>query len=382
MKQTVMTKNIIIITLICLVMAACSTGKRALEHGNYSEAVFKSIDRLRGNPKSKNASITLKEAYPLAVQTLEAEIQEQLSGSAEDKYARVALKYKSLQDMTSAIRRSPAALSIIPSPRSYQNEWTGAKKMAGEEALNRGVHLLDQEDRLSAREAYFAFQSALEFDPKLTRAKELAEAAREMATLVVAVEPIPVPGRYKLDSDFFYKQLLKYLNQSSNLEFVAFLPPREAKQWPHTDHLLVMDFFDFQVGASKETHKEKELTSKDSVKIGTATVDGKKVDVYNLVTAKFTEHTRQVSSSGILQVKIINARNNRLIERKKFPGTYVWETEWASFNGDKRALTTAQLERCRKKPAPAPPPQDLFYEFTKPIFDQTKSFLRSYYRKF
>jgi hypothetical protein len=89
-----------------------------------------------------------------------------------------------------------------------------------------------------------------------------------------------------------------------------------------------------------------------------------------------------VSSSGTLQVKILDAYNKKILENKVFPGSFVWQTEWASYNGDQRALSKEQLDLCQKKPEAPPAPQDLFFEFTRPIFDQTRSFLRSYYRRF
>jgi hypothetical protein len=60
----------------------------------------------------------------------------------------------------------------------------------------------------------------------------------------------------------------------------------------------------------------------------------------------------------------------------------VWFTEWGSFNGDERALSKDQLALCDKRPAPPPPPQDLFVEFTKPIYNQVTPFLKDFYRKY
>jgi len=370
------------VLLAAIFFSSCSTGKKALQKGNYSDAVFKSIERLRSNPDSKNAISTLQNAYPLAVQTLEVEIEELLNTNDAKKYEFVAAKYQLLDNMAKEIRRSPAALKIISHPKTYTNQLTAAKDKAAEEAYQNGRNLMAKNTRGEAREAFYAFQSCLNFNANYKDARRLLDVARESATLKVLVEQIPVPGRYKLSSDFFYDQILSYLNSSRSNEFVNFLTPKEAKKYSNVDHIMLMEFFDFQVGASRENQKEKEYTSRDSVKVGSATIDGKKVDVFNKVKANLTTHKREVSSSGILQIKIIDAFSNKILEQRKLPGSFVWNTEWASYNGDKRALSKEQLDLCKRKPASAPAPQDLFLEFTKPIFDQTKNYLRNFYRRY
>jgi hypothetical protein len=373
-------------TLLLFIIAgslfSCSTGKKALQKGDYANAVFKSVERLRGNPDNKNAISTLRNAYPLATSTLEVEIEDILLSNDPSKYGIAADKYQLLNDMADEIRRSPAAIKIIPNPKTYSTQLTATKDKAAEEAYSNGVRLLNEGDRLSAKDAFYEFQACLEYNPKYKDARKLMLDAKELATLKVVVEPISVPGRYKLNSDFFFNDLLTQLNNDQSFEFIQLIDSKDADRYRTIDHILSMQFFEFQVGATKDEKSEKEFTSKDSVKVGTATVNGQQVDVYNRVKATFTSNKRMVSSSGTLQVKILDAYNKKILENKVFPGSFVWQTEWASYNGDQRALSKEQLDLCQKKPEAPPAPQDLFFEFTRPIFDQTRSFLRSYYRRF
>ena len=374
-------KTIFLITMVGA-MFACSTGKKALQKGDYANAVFKAVERLRGNPESKNARTTLKNAYPLAVTTLESEIENILISNEPTKYSIAAQKYELLNRMADEIRRSPAAIQLVPNPKTYTAQLTAAKDKAAEESYNNGVRLLKNGDRLQARDAFFAFQSCLQFNPKYKDARHLMLEAKEVATLKVLVEPISVPGRYKLNSDFFYNDILSYLNKDNSMEFVRLINSKEANQYREVDQILIMQFYDFQVGGTKDEQKEKEYTSRDSVKTGSATINGQRVDVYDKVKASLITNKRIVSSGGTLEVKILDGYTKKVLENRKFPGTFVWETQWASYNGDQRALTKEQIEMCKKKPASPPPPQDLFFEFTKPIYNQTSGFLRSYYRRF
>jgi len=104
--------------------------------------------------------------------------------------------------------------------------------------------------------------------------------------------------------------------------------------------------------------------------------------VYNTVKAKLTTNRRELISNGVLDVTIIDFPLNKVVSQRKFPGQFVWYTEWGFFNGDERALNNDQLALCKKKPVSPPGQQDLFIEFTKPIFNQVSPFLKSFYSKY
>jgi hypothetical protein len=206
--------------------------------------------------------------------------------------------------------------------------------------------------------------------------------ALEMAIFKVVVQKPITPQAYQLTSDFFYNNLMVQMSQTTATGFVRFYSEEEAvnERLTQPDHYLVLDFNEFSVGNMHETKSTVEL-KRDSVITGTTTVSGKSQNVYGTVKADFTTFKREVSAQGTLSVKIINAVNNRVEENRNFPGKYVWVNEWASYNGDDRALTDRQKQMAKNEPAMPPPQQDLFIEFTKPIFNQTVSFVRTYYNK-
>jgi hypothetical protein len=143
-----------------------------------------------------------------------------------------------------------------------------------------------------------------------------------------------------------------------------------------------MNFDEFVIGQiyDKETMIE---VSRDSVEVGTVTLsDGTKQKVYNTVKAKLTTYRREIISNGVLDVTIIDFPMDQVVSQRKFPGQFIWFTEWSNFNGDERALSKDQLALCNKKPVPPPGPQALFVEFTRPIYNQLTPFLKNFYRKY
>ena len=83
-----------------------------------------------------------------------------------------------------------------------------------------------------------------------------------------------------------------------------------------------------------------------------------------------------------LSLRILDAQSNQELQRKNLSGSYVWNTTWANFKGDDRALTDEQKKMCNRDPQMPPSPQDMFIEFTKPIYSQAVSYIRSVYVRY
>ena len=100
------------------------------------------------------------------------------------------------------------------------------------------------------------------------------------------------------------------------------------------------------------------------------------------VKAKVNLFTKKITSKGLLDFKIIDAQTNRVLTQEKFPGVFVWICQWGYFNGDERALNDEQKKAMKSKQLPPPPPQNLFLEFTKPIYDQLTAKIKEFYRNY
>jgi len=108
----------------------------------------------------------------------------------------------------------------------------------------------------------------------------------------------------------------------------------------------------------------------------------KEYKVYGTVKATVYHYSKTIRSAGVMDFRIIDANTEKIITVEKMPGEFVWFSEWATFNGDERALTKEQLKLSKQKEIQPPPPQDLFIEFTKPIYDQILNKVKNYYRNY
>src|SRR5690606_29405047 len=95
--------------------------------------------------------------------------------------------------------------------------------------------------------------------------------------------------------------------------------------------------------------------------------------------ADFTTHKKLIHSSGLLDVAIREFQQNKLVQNKKFEGSFDWFCEWGTYKGDERALTPDLKKLSQVREQNPPPPQQLFVEFSKPIYNQLTAYLRNFY---
>lgn len=367
-----------------IIFSGCSSGKKSLEHGDYYNSVLQSVSRLRQNPNQKKAQQTLREGYPLAVRRLEDDARNRMASNAPFKWKSVLSSYKKINTMYEEINRSPGALRVISNPTSYYSEMEEARNNAAEESYRAGLDMLAENNRESAKQAYYHFRDADGFVRGYKDVLDKMAEAKFIATLKVVVKQIPVPGRYALSGGFFQDKIEEYVHSFNRNEFVRFFSTVEAENenLQQPDQIIYIAFDDFTVGETHVVEKTVEY-SKDSVKVGEVVLDdGTKIPVYNTVKAKLTTFNKKVISRGVLNFQVIDAYNDAVLTTEKFPGEFVWYCEWGSYNGDERALTSKQLKITKLKEIPPPQPQDLFIEFTRPIYNQLTNKINSFYRNY
>ncbi len=369
--------------IFCLILVSCSSGKKAFDRGDYYNATLKAVNRLRSDPNSSKAIQAVKDSYPMALIFFQGKIDNALSVNLPFKYTEVVGHYEKMNRMADEVSRCPAALKLFPQLNYYTFELEQTRQLAAEEQYTAGLANEKLDTRLSWKDAWYNYKQADRFAPGYKDVRSRLDQAKYNGTLKVIVEQIKVPQKYQLTSDFFLNQIIENLLHNRPNEFVAYYSPESAKKEGinQPDQLLRMNFDDFVVGQFYDKESVKEL-SRDSVQISVTLKTGEKVKAYNTVKAKLTVNRRELISKGVLDVTILDLPANKVVSQRKFPGQFVWFAEWGSFNGDERALDEKQLAICRRKPLPPPGPQELFVEFTKPIFNQVTPYLKSFYQQY
>jgi hypothetical protein len=374
---------LIFFTIFIIVLSSCSTGKNALKKGDYYEATIQSVNRLRSNPDSKNARETIEQSYPMALDYYRQKIDQLSASSSPDKFISIVENYTKLNTLADEISRCPAALNIVKPVVYFYEQLRKAEDLATAEQYNLGVQLLKTGFIDDARLAIAKFEWVAKTKPGYSDVNEKLAEAEELATLKVVIEKLPYMGdAYQTNVDRFYRNFYTDLLKNTRNRFVRFYQPNEAEEAKIIPHQIVrMQFVDFSVGNIYEKEIEKDYTA-DSVVVGSYKDDkGISHDVIGKVKAHVNLHERRITSKGILEVQIIDYESNSVVDNKKYPGEYVWENDWATFNGDERAVPQEIKKLTIKKQVLPPSPQDLFVYFSDPLGSKATSYLKTYYKK-
>lgn len=378
MKRNI-TTIIPFLVLFAILFQGC-TGQRKLQKGNYDLAIERSINKLRKSPQNKKAAKTLYAAYNLQVKAKMEEVARLKNSADIYKWEKIVANYQSLNRVSDNILHCPACLKIIPDANRYTAVLEEAKSMAAETRYNLGMEQLKLKTLAAAQEAYRHFSTAKSYVINYKDVDKQMQLALDAGTLRVVMEHIPMHSRtHQLSNEFFENNIMQYLS-GLNYQFVRFYTPEEAKTYNIKAHQYIQcQFDDFVVGQVYVHEKETDI-SRDSVVIKTETLPTKqKKNTYGTVTATLHLFTKTLSSGGLLDVRIVDATSGSVISQNKMPGTFVWETRWGWYKGDSRALTDEQLNYTKQREAFPPAPQQLFLEFTKPIFNQVTAKLSNFY---
>ena len=374
----------LLVFALIVVLSACSSGKKAYERGDYYSAVMKAINRLRQNPDHSKSMETLQEAYPLALEFFESQANNEIASNSSFKWKNAIQSYSQINQLYEQIRQCPGCLKVIKTPKNYYAELGPLKEKAADESYSAGITALMKGTRNDAKQAYYNFADAQSFVPGFKDVIDYLGKAKFEATLKVIVEQIPLPSRYNLSGGFFQDRVEEFLHTNyQEMSFIKFYTPREAQseQLEQADQILRIQFDDFSVGNTAVKEKE-ETVSKDSVKVGEVKMEGKLVPVYNTVKAKLTVTRKEVLSNGLLSMVVMDAKTSGILSHQKFTGEYLWVNSWARFNGDERALSDQQLNLCKQREVQPPGAQELFLEFTKPIYSQLIPSLKGFYQNY
>ncbi|MEI8086794.1 MAG: hypothetical protein WCG93_11330 [Paludibacter sp.] len=375
--------HLLFYSLVILIVTSCSTGSKAYKRGDYFKACIESIDHLRSSPTSEKSQTVLINAYPLALKMAEREIANAQAANQQDKFDVLVSQYERVNQLANEIYRCPKANELIANPKEYITELADAKNNAAEQNYALGLKAYDLDNIEQARVAYNYFVKANQYVNGYKDVLRKIADARYEATLRVVVQKPLTSANYQYSADFFYTNLVSEMSQNAQNRFVRFYTEDEAykENMKNPHQYIVLNFEDFTVGNIKETMKTLDV-KRDSVVVGQVQVEGKSYNAYSTVKAQLNTFRREISSRGILSLRIVDALNSRVIQQRNFSGEYVWATTWSTFKGDDRALNKEQKDMCNKQAQIAPQQQDLFIEFTKPIYTQAVSYVRSAYVRY
>ncbi|HET6723714.1 MAG TPA: hypothetical protein VFH07_13240 [Chitinophagaceae bacterium] len=373
--------NLVSLIAFVLVIAGCKTAAKLYDKGNYDEAVELAVKKLQKKPDNEMRSL-LQSAYQYAVNDHENRIHQLCDNTNELKWEWIYSEYASLQRLYEAIHRSPEALAVVR-PTDYSSYLNTYADKAATTRFDRGMQWMNNNDKISFRNAYTEFEAALQYRPGDLTIINRKNEAFQLAVINVVVMPME-SNRYRYSSynDYgpgnFETDLLRQLQYNNGNRFVKFYSSWDA----NSQHIQADQFIDFRfrtldLGRTRDEHGTREV-SKEIVVKETVYRPDSVVKEYKKVFAKIKTTRRTMNSEGNLQVNIRDA-SGRWLWSDDLRGNHHWYTEFATYTGDERALSDSDKELVNRRQDYPPHEHEILRCIMNEINSDMLSRVRNYY---
>jgi tetratricopeptide (TPR) repeat protein len=350
-------KKLYFLTLLSAVLfTACKTPGKAYDKGDYNTAIELAVKGLQKNPSDGEYKSIAQNAYKQAIADHQTNIR-QLSGSSSDnRFEQIYNEYVQMQKLYNLIRQQPSLMTLVK-PTDYTEYIATYKDKAGEVHYEKGMARMDEQSKRAYREAYVHFQKALKFKPNDAVLRRKADETYNLATVHVVVLPMndfygggnrydmggmgSSYGGYANNSYLlrnFEDQVVRNLRFNTGNNFVKFYSEWDARSARvEPDEILEMRLGRMIIGqpfdqqqtrnASREIVVKETYYKPDSVVRQTA-----RVNAQVIITR------RTLVSEGDLYITSRDAKG-RILWSDIFRGEHRWQTEFATYRGDERALS-------------------------------------------
>jgi hypothetical protein len=282
---------------------------------------------------------------------------------------------------SSISRKSPVDLKVIRETKKSALKPGRSANMAAEDQYNEGVRLLVTGSRENARQAFTHFYRCNQLVPGYQDGETRMLTAKNIASLTVIIDSIPVSAKtFGVNAAFFYNQVLDSLNNwFAEDSFIRFYSAGEAERngIKNPDMVLKLGFTDFAAVDTFHTDKEQIVVRKVKTEQTDKGIAGDMTYKANLKSV-----TDKIFTRGQLVAKVTDLQQAKTFFSSKISGKYTWQNQYGTFTGNIEALNPSQRNLVEGHALASPSPQNLFIEFSSPIFEQLAPKLVNFFNKY
>lgn len=376
---------ILLFTGISFLAFSCKTAKKLYEKGRYDEAVELAAKKLQKDPNDPKFLDILLSSYSYAVNDHESRIRSNSESTSELKWEWMYNEYASLQRMYDAIYKAPSVFNLVK-PKDYSSYLVTYGEKAGDVRFDRGLKFMQRSDKQSFRNAYREFQSAQFFKPGDIDIIQKKNEAYDYAVTNIVILPTEQQYGFRYSSFSntnrnFDDQLLRNLQFNSSNEFLKFYSDWDAAARNIRADLVVdMRLATMNIGRYYDD-KSKRRVSNEVVIKETVYMPDSIVKEYGKVYADIITTRRTMQADAMLQVNVRDA-NGGWLWSDYINSNYSWSSEFATFNGDIRALSETDKQLVNRRHEQTPHEEEIIRCLMDEISNNALYRLKNYFSRF
>ncbi len=388
-------RNSITLLFLTIMVFGCSSKRkveRALTSGNYNEAIYKAVNRLKNNKDAKRKQdfiLLLKDAYDKA-NTRDLNAIKGLEASKNPEYYQRIFETYNAMD-----QRQNAIIPLLPLKvknrevyfdiNDYTQEINVARENVSSHFYSKSQTLLNTEDKLQIRDAYDTLEYIEDINPNYQNTRNLMFEAHERGKSHVLVS---IENRTN--------QIIPKRLENALLDFDTY----GLNQFWTEFHSLEKDSLEFdygmtlrlaQINISPEQVREREVLRQQEIRDGWQYVldengnvakdslgNDIKEDKFINVRARLFEVEQFKQSQITANLILVDYNNNEVIEQFNIDSGFVFENFYATFRGDRRALTADDITLINGGPIPFPYNEQMVFDSGEDLKLQLKELIADY----
>jgi len=388
-------KKSLLLTVLLSVLLSCG-GRQQIEKelhsGNYDVAIANALKKLENNKNKKRKQqfvIMLKDAYHKVVERDLKTITHLKKDSNPEQYKAIYEIYADLDTRQEAIK------PILPLKignkylkldfNDYSNEIVDYRYKASDYMIDKGITLLDSEDKYNAREAYDIFKYIESINPNFEETRALMVEAHEKGIdyVLVNIENRTqqiIPERLEQDLldfdtyglDQFWTAYHATQNKTITYDYgmqlqlkQILISPEELKEKQLIRKKEVVDGWEYQLDANGNVMKDS---------LG----NDIKIDRIIEARARFSEFNQYKSTRVFATIVYSDLKSNAFLDAFPIDTEFVFENRYARFRGDKRALNKKDKALLRERSVHFPSDEQMVYDSGENLKQKLKHIIKSY----
>ncbi|TGV01427.1 hypothetical protein [Flavivirga rizhaonensis] len=388
-------KKLLLFTISLFVLMSCGGKKQveaAVNSGNYDQAITTALNKLRTNKNKKRKIdyvLMLQDAYHKAAERDLNSIEHLKKDKNPELYREIYELYMDLNARQEAIK---PILPLNVNGRNvsfkfsdYSNDIVQSRETVSNYLYEKGLDLLELEDKSQIREAYSILSYVEAINPNYELTRDLMKEAHERGTAYVNVtienrtnQIIP----QRLEDD-----LLNFDTYGLN-QFWTIYHAQTSKDITY-DYAMQLQLK--QINISPGRVKEREfLREKEVIDGWKYKLDSKgnvvkdslgndiKIDKIEKVKARYNEFTQIKSTQVIADVVYLDIKTNQLLDTFTIDSEFVFQNLFARMRGDKRALEPEDRKILNNRRVPFPSNEQMVYDTGEDLKLKLKNIINSY----
>ncbi len=377
-------KNFIYLVLISVLLASCSTGKYAVTKTTEDKALLSAVKKLNKNPNNVELQNALNSLYTHAAKNHLDKIEVYSTLTEANRWDKIIKEYKALKSLSDVITTSPAANGLIKPP-AYTSELQSALQNGAAAYYELGESYLNNSNRESFKNAYYAFRKANEFIPGFKDSRDKINIAYKRSVIKVVINPVTDNSFYynnagfnnfgnSFNNDNFERSLVRDLggNYNKNSPALFYTEWEARRENIRPDWEIDLTWLDINIPHPSTNQYSRNISRQ--IEAGRDT-SGKVY--YETVHATLNVIRQYFTAYGELECRIKDLEKQKIVSNNRFRDQFNFQEEYATYSGDSRALSSSDWALINNNRYQIPGKEDILSELYQRIYPQVKNRISS-----